>query len=192
MSLKITKPGNIYIIGNSSEKKDIKNYISPIDTVIRFNKPNPSCTIKANILFIANGQYRISHLENTKTTLVDEHYQIVWRYEPLNLILGRYEKISLSRKIKYLFLFHRYKDQNYPERPQESYISLKNYQKCVKWLKGAKPSTGALAIYTLINLYPEKKIFLHNFTFEGTQAHNWALEYELISELIKNQKVFLI
>lgn len=192
MNLKIIKPGNIYIIGNSPEKEMIANHITPRDIIIRFNKPNPSCSIKADILFIANGQYRITHLEDTSTILVNNKYQIIWRYQPFNMILGRYEKLSLFRKIKYLLYFQYYKSKNYPDKPQEFYIPIESYQKCIEWLKGSKPSTGILAIHTLLNLYPEKKIFLHNFTFEGTQAHNWKLEKELITTLVNNKKLFMI
>lgn len=186
------KSGNIYVIGNAPEERNISDNILKNDTIIRFNKPNSSCSLKADILFVANGQQRVMRLEDTKTPLINKDYQVFWRYQPYQMLLSKYEPISISRRLRFAILFQLYKRKNYPSKQNETYVKFSTYTDCTRWLQGNKPSSGILLIYCLLALYPQRKIFLHNFTFKGTDAHNWKLEEQLIKKLISEQKIFLI
>ncbi|MCO6523199.1 MAG: hypothetical protein J6571_08450 [Snodgrassella sp.] len=68
-----------FIIGNADEQNTIEHLINKDDVVIRFNNPNPSCSPKANWVFIANGTIQIRHLK-IEQKFFNPNTQIFFRY----------------------------------------------------------------------------------------------------------------
>lgn len=178
----------IFIIGNADEKIELDQFINPDDFIIRFNAANPTCKLKADFWFIANGPITVIRRLNIFTDRIKKNCTVMWRYTRRDVLFSKFEKISISRKIRFILFFPRFKKKNKIKNLPQSTLSPQILQECTDMLKGNMPSSGFLMIYICKKMYPEMPIFLHNFTFQGTIAHNWALEESIINNLI-SQKV---
>lgn len=178
----------IFIIGNADEKIELDQFINPDDFIIRFNAANPTCKLKADFWFIANGPITVIRRLNIFTDRIKKSCTVMWRYTRRDVLFSKFEKISISRKIRFILFFPRFKKKNKIKNLPQSTLSPQILQECTDMLKGNMPSSGFLMIYICKKMYPEMPIFLHNFTFQGTIAHNWALEESIINNLI-SQKV---
>ncbi len=178
----------IFIIGNADEQIELDQFINQDDFIIRFNAANPTCKLKADFWFIANGPITVIRRLNIFTDRVKKNCTVMWRYTRRDVLFSKFEKISISRKLRFLLFFPLFKTKNKVKNLPQSILSPQVLQECTDMLNGNMPSSGFLMIYICRKMYPEMSIFLHNFTFQGTVAHNWALEESVINNLI-SQKV---
>lgn len=178
----------IFIIGNADEKFELDQFINHDDFIIRFNAANPTCKLKANFWFIANGPITVIRRLNIFTDRIKKDCTVMWRYTKRDVLFSKFEKISISRKFRFLLFFPYFKTKNKIKNLSQSTLSPQILQECTNVLNGNMPSSGFLMIYICKKIYPDIPIFLHNFTFNGTNAHNWDLEESIINSLI-NQKV---
>lgn len=186
MYLPEDKSGAIYIVGNSDESIDISSTIKQDDVIVRFNSMNRTSNLRPDVLFIANSPSMIlgGEILNSAKSL-DKNPIIVWRYRMRDILLSRYEKVSISKKIKYFFKFKAFIKSNTLSNLNQCYISEKVHNKSIGIL-GKLPSTGFMAILLYLSLYPEREIYIHNFNFEGWNGHNWDAEKSYITQMIKS------
>lgn len=166
MYLPSDKSGSIFIIGNSEEQYDIAHLITKDDVVVRFNSPNSSSSLKADVLFVANSPDMIIGRDIIEEGFLKENSIIVWRYFISDMFFSRYQKVSLSKKLKYRFFFNFFKKKNKLNSYKQLHFPRYMQQDCKDLLR-CMASTGFLTIHLYLNLYPERKIYLHNFTFSG-------------------------
>ncbi|MHC5225200.1 hypothetical protein [Ignatzschineria sp. LJL83] len=185
------KTGSIFIVGNSEEKHDISHFIKEEDVVVRFNLPNITSSLIADILFIANSSDMVSGNNYISAFCLKENTIVIWRYSVSDMIFSRYQPVSLSRKLKYSFRFHLFKKKNRLNSFRQVYFPRDMQQICEDIL-GNMASTGFLAVYMFVNLYPSRKIYLHNFTFSGWSGHSWKAEKKYIDELVNSKKINLL
>lgn len=180
-----------FIIGNADEQNSIAGLIHEDDIVVRFNTPNPNCTLMADWVFIANGYTQIRHL-NIDHQFFKPDTQIFFRYTRKDICLGRYQNIPLHKRIKYIWRFPKWIKHSHLDQYQINTIPTDTYQHCANTLGFRQPSTGLLAIDYICQYYPEKQIYIHNFTSEGWTGHNWDDEKKLIYKWITEGKITAI
>lgn len=187
--MKTIKPhSKFYIIGNADEKQPILETIGEDDIVIRFNIPNPSCSLKADWTFIANGYTQIRHL-NIEHKLFKPDMQVFFRYTKQDIWYSKYQKIPLHKRIKYCWRFPKWVKKSKLDQYHISTIPSNIYQHCAEILGFRQPSTGLLAIDYVLQNYPDHEIFIHNFTNEGWTGHNWDDEKKLMYNWVLNNKL---
>lgn len=184
----VQKHSRFFIIGNADEHIDIADKISHDDIVIRFNNPNSTCKLMADWVFIVNGTIQVRHLS------IDHQFfkpdtEIFFRYKLNDILKSKYENIPIIKKLKYCWYFFRWKKKFQLNQFLIHIIPSSVHYKCIKYLYPNCPSTGLLAIYYILEYYPNHKIFLHNFTYQGWKGHNWNKEKALIDELINKKKL---
>ena len=180
----------IFIIGNADEKVNLDKHINKNDFIIRFNAANPTCKLKADFWFIANGPITVIRKLNIFTDRTKKQCTVMWRYTVKDILFSKFEKISISRKLRFLLFFPQFKKKNKLNNLPQLTLSAKILKECTELLDGNMPSSGFLMIYMCKKKYPHMPIFLHNFTFKGTIAHNWELEESVINKLIAEQTIF--
>lgn len=190
MKLSMNQKSRIFIIGNAIETQDIYGCLTSDDVVIRFNNPNPSCDLKADILFVSNGPALVVHRDMIKSTLLKEGGEIIWRYSYTDILRSRYDKVSFSRKVRYLLYFEKFKIINDFNRYPQQFLGEDIQQRCINTLNHKMPSSGFLMIFAMVNLYPEREIYIHNFMFDGWDGHQWELEKQYVDKLISEGLLF--
>lgn len=200
----------IILIANSEHIFDINQYISDNDIIVRFNLPKASTLAltgnKTDLLFLANSvdvvQKKLkphSKFINFLQSIKNE-FTIIFPYSD-NLI-----KINKPKYKKKTFIFFKkltdnfnnieysdfLKNQGYALEimPDEYYLDLK---------KKVDPdsknilSTGFLAAnYFLRNPeYKDYDVYLHGFSFEGWDGHNWDKEKQYMNEMIEQHKIHI-
>lgn len=188
-----SKPGDIYIIGNSNNFEITKNDIQRDDAIVLFNSINDTIFIKPDILFVANSSGMILDNEvlNNYKKLTNLSL-VVWRYHTYDILFSRYENVSFSKKIKYLLRFRKFRRKNRLDTINQTIIPQNIHNKCIKLLNNEIPSTGFLAIILYLTLYPERSIYVHNFNFVGWEGHNWHMERKYIEQLATDGLIKLI
>lgn len=177
-----------FIIGNADELNSITQLIGDNDFIIRFNSPNPSCTLKADWVFIANGYCQIRHL-NIDHQFFKPDTQIFFRYRKEDIYHNCFENIPLHKRIKYRWRFPKWIKKCKLDQYQLEIVPKSIYIQCTNMIGYSLPSTGLLAINYISNLFPNNQIFLHNFTNKGWRGHAWDREKNLIQEWINSGKL---
>ena len=178
--MKTIKPHTrFFIIGNAEEKQDISHLIQNDDIVVRFNDPNPSCTLMADWAFIANGYTQIRHLAVARH-FFKTNMLIFFRYQTADILHSRYQNIPLHKRLKYLWRFPKWKKRFGLDQYPTKTVPYEVYQHCVQVLGYRQPSTGLLAIDYILLSYPSNKVYVHNFTNEGWVGHNWDDEKRMM------------
>lgn len=180
----------IFIIGNADNTAPIENHIKEDDFIVRFNKPNESCPLKADCLFVANGAVVIARRTHIFNQMLKENCHVIWRYTLKDIFFAKYEKISLDRRLRALLFFSSFKKINHLTQCAESYLDEDIQQTCTDLVGNDIPSSGFLAIYLFKQQYPHIPIYIHNFTFEGWSGHNWSKEETIVNEWIQHQQIF--
>lgn len=177
-----------FIIGNADEaqKHEAGNtwtsHIRHNDIVIRFNNPNPSCSVSADWLFIANGCEQLRRL-SIQSTFIKPDAQIFFRYHLTDILLAKYQYIPLHKRIKYLWRFPLWVKRFQLNSYNTQTIPAATYQYCMNSLHlDSLPSTGLLAIVYVLRIYPGRKVFIHNFSHQGWAGHNWSSEEKIIQQ----------
>ena len=191
MKLDLGQKKRIFIIGNADNKVTIEHLINHDDFVIRFNRPNPSCTLQADLLFIANGAVVVARRSNLFNNMLKKNCAILWRYTLRDIMSQKYEKTSLSRRLRYFLFLQLFKKKNHFNNRPTFFVPEKIQDYCTELLAPGIPSSGFLAIYMFKQLFPQIPIYIHNFTFEGWHNHNWLGEKELVEEWISSQEIHL-
>lgn len=185
------KTGDIFIVGNSDEKNDISHLITAQDIVVRFNQPNSSCRLMADVLFVANNPKLIVHLTPINNGLLANNCLIIWRHTIKELLFSSSDNISLSRKLRYPLYFPLFRWKNGLNNYPQYYLPKSIAQECLE-ITEPSPSTGFIATYFYSKLFPERKIYLHNFTFEGWDGHNWSLEAQYIKKKFREKALVIL
>lgn len=180
-----------FIIGNADEQNSIAHLIQDHDIVVRFNNPNPNCTLKADWVFIANGTIQIRHL-NIDHKFFKLNTQIFFRYTLKDILTSKYEIIPLNKKIKYYLRFPRWKKKYGLDKFAIQTIPDQVHFNCMNLLHSKFPSTGILAIYYVLEYFPDHKIFIHNFTNQGWSGHNWENEKLLIQTWEREKRIAIV
>lgn len=187
--MKIVHPhSKFFIIGNADEQHSIAEKISKDDIVIRFNSPNPSCTLMADWVFVANGYNQIRHL-NIDHQMFKPDTQIFFRHSRKDIYLSCFEKLPLHKRIKYFWRFPQWVKKSKLKQYKIDTISKSLYLQCVNMIGNSMPSTGFLAINYVLNQYPTHQIILHNFSFQGWSGHDWHNEKCLVQALLDKRKI---
>ena len=187
----LNKYKRIFIIGNAENATSIEDFIDQDDFIVRFNKPNKSCSLKADCLFIANGAVVIARRTYIFNHMIKEDCHIIWRYTLKDIFFSKYEKISLSRRLRALLFFSAFKQVNHLTNHPATYLNDKIQEACTDLVKNDIPSSGFIAIYLFKTLYPHIPIYIHNFTFQGWIGHNWGKEEALVNEWLTHKEIFL-
>lgn len=191
MELDLGQKKRIFIIGNSDNQVTIDSLIDHDDFIIRFNRPNPSCRLKADLLFIANGAVVVARRTMLFNDMLKKNCTILWRYTLRDIMSQKYEKISLSRRLRYLLFLKLFKKKNHLDHRPALFVPQEIQDYCTELLAPDIPSSGFLAIYLFKQLFPQIPIYIHNFTFEGWHNHNWKGEKEFVEEWLNAQKINL-
>lgn len=182
----------IFIIGNADNNVPIEKFIDKEnDFIVRFNRPNKTCSAKAHCLFVANGAVVIARRTNIFNNMLQDNYQVIWRYTLKDILSSKYEKISFSRRLRALLFFNTFKKKNKLDQCPSSNLKEHIQQECTNLVDNYIPSSGFLAIYLFKQYYPHIPIYIHNFTFQGWEGHNWIKEEKLIDEWLTNKQIFL-
>lgn len=180
-----------FIIGNAAEQHPITEEIKSDDIVVRFNIPNPSCSLKADWTFIANGYTQIRHLK-IDHQLFKADMQIFFRYSKQDIWFSRYQKIPLHKRIKYCWRFPQWIKKFNLNQYHINTIPCDVYQHCVNILGFRQPSTGLLAIDFILQNYPKHEVLIHNFTNEGWTGHNWDDEKKIMQTWISTKRLKIV
>jgi hypothetical protein len=188
-TMKTVQPhSKFFIIGNADEQNSIAHLINEDDIVVRFNNPNPNCTLMADWVFIANGYTQIRHL-TIEHQFFKPNAQIFFRYNKNDIWCSRYQKIPLHKRIKYRWRFPKWIKRSHLDQYQINYIPTAIYTHCAYLLTHKLPSTGILAIDYVLQYFPKNKILIHNFTNEGWCEHQWDGEKRLITHWINEDRI---
>lgn len=191
--MKIVKPhSKFFIIGNADEQHNISDLISDDDIVVRFNAPNPSCSLKADWAFIANGYTQIRHLNIMSHDLFKPDMQIFFRYTISDIWNCRYQNIPFHKRVKYRWRFPKWIEHFQLDRYIINTIPESITNHCIDILNFRQPSTGLLAISYILQNYGNHTIYVHNFTNEGWVGHNWSDEKRLMENWLKEKKIHSI
>lgn len=183
-----TNPSNIYVIGNADQKENISHLVRPTDIVVRFNKPNPTCSLKADILFVANGAFNVS--KSIFSPYRKKNYKTILRDTPGETLLNKKTKTKLFKRLKFLYRYPIFLRKS--RLINREYLSPEIHSKAVQYLqldREKEPSTGFLAIIYLLENYPDTPIILHNFTFQGWEGHNFSAEKQFVQDRIAQGKI---
>lgn len=182
----------IWIIGNADEEVSINHLVTSDDTIIRFNNPNPTCTLKANILFITNGYDNINKTRIDKTFLHDD-CEIFFRFHPIRAIILYWKVRSRIRIFRYFSRYFRFILRNKLFYSKKFIPNSVIADIAINILKTDKqPSTGIIVLLYFLNKKQGEKIILHNFTFQGWDGHPWKKEEAYVRDLIQANQVELI
>jgi hypothetical protein len=187
---------NIWIVGNANEKKSINHLVHKDDTVIRFNNPNSTCSLKPTILFMSTA-YSFLNFIFTRPNEVNwetifSAKKIIYRWTIKSVLLNKPESLSVFHRIKFIRYFYRFsKFKKLPDStlffPRKKFIE---YQRELQM--SAQPSSGILAVLWCLENSPKQKIFIHNFTFEGWDGHDWGREKEFLHHLEEMGKIQIV
>ena len=194
----------IILIANSDHAFDINQHITDQDIIVRFNYPKPSTLEttgqRTDILFLANAVDIVQKKlrENSKFMRFIQNKQknllIVFPYSD-DLI-----KINKPQYKKKIMLFFRKLTDNFNNSyylnflisrgyqvkvmPEQYYFDLKTK---IQYESKNILSTGVLATYFFLHhpQYQNYKIYLHGFSFEGWDGHDWDKEKKYIHSLIQ-------
>lgn len=192
MNTSINDYKRIIIIGNANNTVPIEEFIdTKKDFIVRFNMPNRTCPVKANCLFVANGPVVIARRTNIFNGMLENNCHIIWRYTLKDILTSKYEKISLSRKFRALLFFNTFKKKNRLNQYSSSTLNKNIQQECTNLVDNYIPSSGFLTIYFFKKNYPHIPLYIHNFTFQGWDGHNWNKEKRIISEWLHTRQIFL-
>lgn len=180
-----------FIIGNADEQNSIARLIHEDDIVVRFNNPNPNCSLMADWVFIANGYSQIKYV-NINRQFFKPDTQVFFRYSRKDICLKRYQNIPLHKRIKYIWRFPKWKRKLGLYQYKTKVIPSSEYLYCSALLNHKLPSTGLLAISYIINQYPNNQLYIHNFTNKGWSGHNWKNEKKLIQFWEYYKKIIII
>lgn len=181
-----------FIIGNADEQQALTETVGADDIIIRFNNPNPSCTLQADWLFLANGYTQCRKLQLTNQHLFKPDMAIFFRYFTADILYGHYQNIPYSRRLKYLFRFPSFKKRYQLNQYEQTVVASDVYRHCAQIIGNRQPSTGLLAIYHILANHPQHTVFVHNFTNEGWVGHDWDGERVLMQKLLQEQKIIAV
>lgn len=194
----------IFIIGNAPGQETIQSLFHKDDTIIRFNQPSEQCLqsygTRTDILFSINTwkfvQKRIQAnlLEDNQ---LNQCQHIVLPYHPS--ILQNYHRqpswfsaCFRGKKIDGTAAALAYFGQKFPV----TVLSRSFYLDCCQLLniqehelKDKVPSTGFIAIIHYLNSQPKSSIYIHGFSWEGWDGHEWDTEKSIIQQLLNDKRI---
>ena len=177
----------IWIIGNANEKKSINHLIHEKDTVIRFNSPNSTCSIKPTILFMSTAysflKFLFTRPSEVNWDAMFSAKSIIYRWPIKSVLLNKPESLSFLHRLSFIVYFYRLSKLKKLSK-STLFFPRKDFLKYQKELQmSAQPSSGILAILWCLEHRREYKIFVHNFTFEGWDGHDWKTEKDFLQQL---------
>lgn len=194
----------IFIIGNAPNQELISDIFSKQDIVVRFNHPTSECLerygSRTDILFTINTWKFI--LKRIEADLIYQSWlqnckQIILAYNP-NILLKYHRQPSLfsrvftHKKIDGSMNALSYFGLKFPV----TFLSEQFYLDCCSLLniqdnelKDKVPSTGFLAIIHYLKTYPDAQIYIHGFSWEGWEGHEWDAEKDIMKRLLNEQKI---
>ncbi len=194
----------IFIIGNAPNQEPISDIFSKQDIVVRFNHPTSECLerygSRTDILFTINTWKFI--LKCIQINLLEDAWlnqckEIVLPYHPS--ILQNYHRqpswfsaFFKGKKIDGSNEALAYFGQQFPVK----FLSRSFYLDCCSLLniqenelKDKVPSTGFLAIIHYLKTCPDAQIYIHGFSWEGWEGHEWDAEKDIMKRLLNEQKI---
>lgn len=181
-----------FIIGNADEQHSIAHLIKKDDIIIRFNMPNPTCSVKADWTFIANGPVQLNQLHFTSHNLFKPDMRIFFRYTTGDIWHQRYQNFPLHKRIKYYWRFPKWIKRFHLDQYSIETVPGSIFQHYMKILDCHQPSTGLLAIAYVMQHYSQHTIYIHNFTHEGWTGHNWNNEKQIMQHWLVQQKIYAV
>lgn len=194
----------IFIIGNAPGQEIIHSLFNKDDTVIRFNQPSEQCLndygSQTDILFTINTWKFIQKRIQTnliEDTQLNQCREIVLPYHPS--ILQNYHRQPSwfsahfkGKKIDGTNEALTYFGKKFPV----TVLSRSFYLECCELLniqmhelKDKVPSTGFIAIIHYLKTYSNTPIFIHGFSWEGWEGHEWNMERTAVHKLINTKRI---
>lgn len=195
----------IFIIGNAPSQESIAHLLNEQDLVVRFNHPSQESFSRygtqTNVLFTINTWKFIQ--KRIHSNLINESWlqacnQVILAYHP-NIIAQYHRKPSLfsqlltKKKSDGSLEALAYFGQKFPVTflSENFYLSCCNLLEINKYeLNSRIPSTGFLAICYYLQNFPNHKIYIHGFSWEGWNGHSWDKEKQMIHNLLSEKKIF--
>lgn len=202
------KNKKIILIANSDHVSDINKYISEHDIIVRFNLPKAATLQltgnRTNLLFLANSVDIVQKKLRPNSKFLNflqsikNDFTIIFPYSD-NLI-----KINKPKYKKKTFIFFKQLTDNFNNNEYSKFLKNQGYhleimldEYYLDLKKEVDPdsknilSTGFLAAnYFLRNpIYKDYDVYLHGFSFEGWDGHNWDKEKEYMNSMIQNHKI---
>lgn len=200
----------IILIANSDHIFDINKYISDHDIIVRFNLPKAT-TLQAtgtrtDLLFLANSVDVVQKKLKPRSKFIhflqniNNEFTIIFPYSD-DLI-----KINKPKYKKKTFIFFKQLTDNFNNIEYSNFLKNQGYsleimpdEYYLDLKKEVDPdsknilSTGFLAAnYFLRNpIYKDYDVYLHGFSFEGWDGHNWDKEKEYMNNLIQHHKIHI-
>ena len=206
--MKVNK--KIILIANSEHTFDINQYITETDIIVRFNLPKSTTLTKTgqrtDILFLANSVDVVQKKLKANSKFIkflqtiNNPFTIIFPYSD-NLI-----KINKPKYKKKTLLFFKILTDNFNNIEYSNFLKGLGYTLEIlpdyyylDLKKQVDPdtknilSTGFLAANYFLNnpIYQDYTVYLHGFSFEGWDGHNWDKEKEYMNEMIKNHKIHI-
>lgn len=177
----------IWIIGNANETKTICHLIKSEDIIIRFNNPNETCSLKPTILFMSTAysflEYLFMHSEKVNWSAILSAKKIVYRWPIRSILTNKPEYLSFSQRLKFPFYLYRLSKMRKFSK-NTFFYPHSEFVRCQQELQtSTQPSSGILAILWCFINHPNHKIYIHNFTFEGWEGHDWKNEEKYVRRL---------
>lgn len=184
------KLGHIWIIGNAPEQNSINHLVHENDIVVRFNNPNPTCTLNADVLFVVTGYSNLKQRINP--AYLKRNCQVIFTVTPLAGIVGYWKNRGKLHIAKYFYRLLKLVVKGRLYRFRIRYLRFE-YNRLKDELNINNPlSSGCIALYYYLQTEPKSKITLHNFTFEGWGGHAWDVEIAYVQKLIQQGRIELI
>lgn len=184
----------IWIIGNADEVTSVNHLVGAHDAVIRMNDPNPSCSLKADILFLLNS-YSAARKLRTNPSFMKPTTKIFYRF-PVGVIMANvFNHYSPYKKAKYCFKFSKMVLWHYWYTRSCNFLDLPFLYRASEALglpAFQEPSTGFLALFHCLEIYKDVPIVVHNFTFQGWVGHPWEYEKRYVERLVDEGRVEFI
>lgn len=200
----------IILIANSEHIFDINPYISDNDIIVRFNLPKtstlPLTGNRTDLLFLANSVDVVQKKLKPHSKFIHflqgikNEFTIIFPYSD-DLI-----KINKPKYKKKTFIFFKQLTDNFNNIEYSNFIKSQGYSLEIMpdgyyldLKKEVDPdsknilSTGFLAAnYFLRNqAYQDYDVYLHGFSFEGWDGHNWDKEKEYMNQMIQQHKIHI-
>lgn len=185
----------IWIIGNADEVTSVNHLVGASDIVVRINNPNPSCTLKADFLFLLNS-YSATRKLRADPFFIKPTTKVFYRFTMGSIIKNNFFcHYSPYKKVKYCYKFSKMLLWHYWYTRSYDFLNVSLIYQATKALEltfGQEPSTGFLALFYCLQKHKNIPIVMHNFTFQGWEGHNWVQEKMYVERLINEGRVEFI
>ena len=199
--------GRVVVVGNGKLPRDLTDEVESADFVLRFNEPKESIGltgIKTDMLMVSNSgkpmQRRLRDPGYFRSAMVQNAAEIVFPYHPyairaymirpnlLSKLRGRRADWTLPALEAYGQAGKQIRimpPSFYEDGCAELGISREQ-------MRTVFPSTGYLGLRHIINHFPDHRIEICGFSWEGWKRHAWADERGWAEKKMAEGRLFML